>query len=181
MKYFERWFASLDRPFDNSVKKDSAGCTIYYPWSYWGKGRIIKDPATEKQMRYLVKIYNFVWMILGLTFIIIIPNRTRILLWAIPIMWALFHFASNRVLANCPVSTEKLTYREYSTAVSKHFTGAALVLLLLLTLSVTALSLFALSAQTAQAASYGKVVCIFGVLFFGLASANFAYIFSLKE
>jgi hypothetical protein len=181
MKYLERWLVNLERPFDNSVKKDSAGCTIYYPWSYWGKGRVIKDQSTENQMRYTVRIYNFVWMILGLTFLIIIPNRTQILIWAIPAMWALFQFASNRVLADCPVSAEKLTYREYNLAVAKHFNAAALFLLLLLALGGTGLSLFALSAQTAPAAIHGKVACIFGVLFFGLASANLAYIFSLKE
>lgn len=181
MEYMQRWLINLGRPFNNSVKKDSAGCTVYFPWSYWGKGRIIKNPHTESRMRHLVVIYNFTWMILGLTFIIIIPNKTHILLWAVPVMWAFFYFASGRILSDCPVSTEKLTYKEYNFAVARNFNAAALFLLLLLTLGGTGLSLFALSAQTAQAAIRGKAVCIFGVLFFGLASGNLAYIFSLKE
>jgi len=182
MKYFEHWFSNLERPFNNCVKKDSAGRTVYFPWSYLGKGRIIEPAATEARMRKAVKIYNFIWAVLVLTFGVFFQDKSRLLIFAMPAMWLLFYFISSAVLAGCPVSPEKLTFREYNTAVAKNFNEVLLFLFLLVTLGFTGVCLWALSAAiTAQAVLINKAILLFGVFFFGLVSANFAYVFSLKE
>ena len=181
MKYLEQWANNLERPFNNSVKKDAAGRTVYFPWFYLGKGRVIENAGTEARMRKVVKVYNFTWMVLVLAFSIFFQDKTRLLIFAMPLMWALFHLASRLVLAGCPVSAEKLTFREHSAAVAKSFNEVALFLVLLFAVIGTGVCLWAVAAMPAQADPVGKAIVIFGIFFLGLASANIAYLFSLKE
>ncbi len=182
MKYLEHWFNNLERPFNNSVKKDDTGRTVYFPWSYLGKGRIIESAATEVRMRKAVKIYNFLWMVLALAFGVFFQDKSRLLILAMPAMWLLFHFVSRSILTGCPVSAEKLTLREHNTAVAKNFNEVALFLFLLVALVFTGVCIWALSASiSTQTARLDKAIVFFGIFFFGLVSANLAYILSLKE
>jgi len=182
MKYLGQWLNNLERPFNNSVKKDSSGRTVYFPWSYLGKGRAIESAATEIRIRKAVKIYNFLWMVLVLTFGVFFQDKSRLLIFAMPAMWLLFYFVSRSVLAGCPVSEEKLTFREHNSAVAKNFNEIALFLSLLVTLVFTGVCIWALSAAISKPTALGdKAIVLFGIFFFGLASANLAYVFSLKE
>lgn len=182
MKYLDHWFTNLERPFNNCVKKDSAGHTVYFPWSYLGKGRIIESAATEARMRRAVKIYNLIWAVLVLTFGVFFQDKSRFLIFAMPAMWLLFYFISSVVLAGCPASPEKLTFREHNSAVAKNFNEVALFLCLLIALVFTAVCIWTLSAALSKPTALGdKAIVFFGIFFFGLASANLAYIFSLKE
>lgn len=181
MKYLEQWANNLERPFNNSVKKDAAGRMVYFPWFYLGKGRVIESVGTEARMRKVVKAYNFLWTVLILVFVMFFNDKSRFLLLAMPLMWALFYFASRLVLAGCPVSAEKLTFREHSAAVAKSFNEVALFLVLLFAVIGTGVCVWAVSAMPVQTPLVDKGIMIFGIFFFGLASANIAYLFSLKE
>ena len=150
MKYLKLWFKNLERPFNNSVKKDFVGRTIYFPWLYLGKGYIIESADTEARMRKVVIIYNFIWMILVLAFGVVFQNKSRFLILAMPVMWMLFHFVARGVLAGCAVSAEKLTFREHNATVAKNFNEVGLFLFLLCALAFTGVCLWALSAMPVQ-------------------------------
>lgn len=182
MRFLAHWHNNLERPFNNSVKKDSAGRTVYFPWGYLGKGHVIESAATETRMRRAVKIYNFMWVVLVLVFGVLLQDNSRLLLPAMPAMWMFFYVMSRIILAGCPVSPEKLSFREYNTAVAKNFNEVLLFLFLLGTSLFTGVCLWALAATiSAHAALTNKAIALFGVFFFGLATANLSYVFSLKE
>jgi hypothetical protein len=42
---------------DGYFKKDEAGRTIFYPWSSWGKGRILLDESAETDIRRFLSIF----------------------------------------------------------------------------------------------------------------------------
>lgn len=182
MKHIGHWLTNLERPFNNSVKKDSAGRTVYFPWGYLSKGYVIESATTETRMRKAVKIYNSIWAALVLVFAVLLQDKSRLLIPSMPAMWTLFYIVSRIILADCPVSPVKLSFREYNTAVSKNFNKPLLFLFLLGTFLFTGVCIWVLSATISHHASLAdKALVLFGILFFGFATADLTYVFSLKE
>jgi len=106
MRFFER-------PFERSVKKDGEGRTVFFPWGFLGRGRIL-DGATEIRARRLEGIYNAVWTVILLTAVFLVPDKwnTPALLAALCVMPAVYHFFSERALSGAPFSDIRLTWRE---------------------------------------------------------------------
>lgn len=121
MRFFER-------PFERSVKKDGEGRTVFFPWGFLGRGRIL-DGATELRARKLEGIYNAAWAVTLLTAVFLVPEEwnTPVLLAALCVMPAVYYFFSERILAGSPVSDIRITWREQAYKV--HWSLPVIVLL----------------------------------------------------
>jgi len=170
----------FNRSVDNSIKRDASGRTIYYPWTYWGEGRVIEDPATEAVLRNFVSAYNISWVliIIGSMFFSDPDRQTALLLGAVPVMLMFFHFITRRILRGCPVSEEALTFKEYHTAVIKNLSEGALLLILICCVAVSGLSGWAFLYTKSLS---DKAICILGLILFGLGAAQTVYQLKLKD
>ncbi|MBC9251632.1 hypothetical protein A9179_15270 [Pseudomonas alcaligenes] len=104
---------------DATFKQDSHGNTLFYPWGVLGKGRILKDAETRDRLRNFVLLYYKV----SLPTIIVLAVLRQWWLLGIAgvVLLAWFLLKSRSLLRDCPLSDERLTFKEgYRNSAASH-------------------------------------------------------------
>lgn len=92
-----------------NFKKDADGNTVFFPWGFFRKGRVITDVITETQVRNLLNRYYKV------TFFGTIILASIVKWWAlslVPVLWVWYYMSMKSILKDCSYSEIKLSYME---------------------------------------------------------------------
>lgn len=156
------------------IKKDGEGRAVFYPWGVFGKGYVLPDEARESGMRRFLKTYTITVIA---AFAITAAFGLGWLIAALVGAMAWFFLAVKRMLKGCPVSAEKMTFREsYSNAGRSH-NAVTLWVLLLISLFFTFIGFFL--AWRGYPAPQSAVMGLAGLIF-GALSAAYVYMLKVK-
>lgn len=169
MGYFEGITAS-------SFKKDEDGNTVFYPWGVLGRGRVLTDESTEKQIR------NFLFRFYKASFVLIAASAVSVgwQSWValVPILGGWFYFGSRSIVGGCPYSEEKLTFKAAAKNSAKgHDAGTFWIMLpAFLVLSIGSLVMANTSNEF-----YEVTMGWGGFVFFGTGAFAFGYMIYIKS
>lgn len=172
MGHFDKWV-------DARLKKDPSGRSVYFPWAYWGNGRVIQSAEVETKLRKFAVTYNIIWSILIALVVLFTESDIQILLClvSIPFMYGVQFFSTRYILTGCPISEEKLSFTEFQKAEAGYIKELVLFLFILVCIVLAAASFYGL--VTVQSL-HGRAIGIFGLVFFGLGAAKFIYLLTLR-
>ena len=93
----------FDALIDLSFKTDADGNTVFYPYGFWFKGRLVDDDKREAIKTFLVRF----WVVqFGLILVGTIIDNILILL-AAPFLFLWYHRSIKRLLKDTPIAETK--------------------------------------------------------------------------
>lgn len=184
-KYLSFLFGQLDKAILFSFKEDSQGQTVFFPWGYFGKARIVN--ATEKQDIFRsIRIYYYsAFSIIILVSIIggmanFFANSSSAFFTWVSIATALSFIAYSLLIINkvksLPISNESLTFKENSMKMANTYSSKTLWWYFLLFVGLVCLSAFNLVTDPESI-----VMSSFGIVLFSIFAVIYAYVLILKR
>ena len=93
----------FDAVIDLSFKTDADGNTVFYPYGFWFKGRVVDDDKREAIKRFLVRF----WVVqFGVILVGTIIDNISLLL-AAPFLFLWYHRSIKRLLKDTPIAETK--------------------------------------------------------------------------
>ena len=155
-------------------KKGADGKAVFYPWGVIAKGYVLPDEAAEAKTRRFIKIH----LIVSLPAMVIAVNYS--LTWvciAAAASFAWFYFQVKALLKGCPVSAERLTFKESYTNSAKAHNKAGLWALFIISLLFVAAGIWFMIVGPAHSS---KVALALSTLFFGACSCAIGYMVKVR-
>ena len=177
-KLYSKESMNFFKQIECNFKKDPDGKTVFFPWSYLGRGYTIENPETEAKLGKFLKIHNLLWSVIIMAIIIFSDDHLHLPLLAVLVMELTYFLSCRHILSGCPVSGEKLAFKEHHTAVAARSSAPGLFLLLLFCAGFTMLGGWAILANHGLAK---KALGVFCALFFAVLFADLVYLLQLKS